>query len=67
MGKRSARKETFIRDMYLLKQLWLVKYPSAEEYTHVIGFLGQKGSDEPTPLRLSEVNRILGKVDELLP
>jgi transcriptional antiterminator NusG len=30
----------------------------------VLGFLGTKG-DEPTPLRLSEVNRILGKVDEL--
>ena len=31
---------------------------------NVIGFLGSKG-DEPTPLRISEVNRILGKVDEL--
>ena len=29
---------------------------------NVIGFLGD---DHPTPLRLSEVNRILGKVDEL--
>ncbi len=29
---------------------------------NVIGFLG---GDEPTPMRLSEVNRILGKVDEL--
>ncbi len=31
--------------------------------TSVIGFLGSKGVAEP--LRLSEVNRILGKVDEL--
>ena len=30
---------------------------------NVIGFLG--GSDNPTPLRQSEVNRILGTVDEL--
>ncbi|GAB4311253.1 MAG: transcription termination/antitermination protein NusG [Bacteroidales bacterium] len=29
----------------------------------VIGFLGAKG--EPSPMRQSEVNRILGKVDEL--
>lgn len=29
----------------------------------VIGFLGSK--DEPVPLRAAEVNRILGKVDEL--
>jgi transcriptional antiterminator NusG len=33
--------------------------------THVIGFLGAKGEELPTPLRTSEVNRILGKVDEL--
>jgi len=31
----------------------------------VIGFLGTKGEEAPTPLRASEVNRILGKVDEL--
>lgn len=31
----------------------------------VIGFLGSKRGDEPVPLRLSEANRILGKVDEL--
>mgnify|MGYP002729902172 CR=1 FL=1 len=30
---------------------------------NVLGFLG--GMDNPTPLRESEVNRILGKVDEL--
>jgi transcriptional antiterminator NusG len=33
--------------------------------TNVIGFLGTKGEEAPTPLRMSEVNRILGKVDEL--
>ena len=32
--------------------------------TGVIGFLGTKSGD-PIPLRLAEVNRILGKVDEL--
>ena len=32
--------------------------------TGVIGFLGDKAGNA-TPLRLSEVNRILGKVDEL--
>ncbi len=35
-----------------------------ESTTGVIGFLGVKGQP-PAPLRMSEVNRILGKVDEL--
>jgi transcriptional antiterminator NusG len=33
--------------------------------TNVIGFLGSEKRGEPVALRLSEVNRILGKVDEL--
>jgi transcriptional antiterminator NusG len=32
--------------------------------TGVIGFLGDKNGD-PVPLRMNEVNRILGNVDEL--
>jgi transcriptional antiterminator NusG len=33
--------------------------------TGVIGFLGEKKGGEPVPMRRSEVNRMLGKVDEL--
>jgi transcriptional antiterminator NusG len=33
--------------------------------TNVIGFLGETKGGEPVPLRASEVNRMLGKVDEL--
>ena len=33
--------------------------------TSVIGFLGETKNGDPVPLRLSEVNRMLGKVDEL--
>ena len=33
--------------------------------TNVIGFLGETKGGEPVPLRISEVNRMLGKVDEL--
>ena len=32
---------------------------------NVIGFLGTEKGGEPVPMRLTEVNRILGKVDEL--
>ena len=33
---------------------------------NVLGFLGDPKSGDPIPLRTSEVNRILGKVDELV-
>lgn len=33
--------------------------------TGVIGFLGEVKNGDPVPLRMSEVNRMLGKVDEL--
>jgi len=33
--------------------------------TNVIGFLGEVKGGDPVPLRKSEVNRMLGKVDEL--
>ncbi|MBS4040608.1 MAG: transcription termination/antitermination factor NusG [Flavobacteriales bacterium] len=33
--------------------------------TGVIGFLGEVKGGDPVPLRMSEVNRMLGKVDEL--
>ncbi len=33
--------------------------------TNVIGFLGEKKGGDPVPLRKAEVNRMLGKVDEL--
>ena len=33
--------------------------------TNVIGFLGETKGGDPVPLRQSEINRMLGKVDEL--
>lgn len=35
------------------------------DLTNVIGFLGERNSTQPTPLRQSEVNRILGLVDDV--
>lgn len=32
---------------------------------HVMGFLTDKKNEDPVPLRTAEVNRLLGKVDEL--
>jgi transcription termination/antitermination protein NusG len=63
-GKKTSKERSYFPG-YILIQAELVG-----EVTHtissvngVVGFLG--GKDLPTPLRLSEVNRILGKVDEI--
>ena len=39
--------------------------PIIKSITGVIGFLGETKGGDAVPLRLSEVNRMLGKVDEL--
>jgi transcription termination/antitermination protein NusG len=64
-GKKISKERSFFPG-YILIEAALVG-----EITHilknvpnVIGFLESDG-DNPTPLRQSEVNRILGKVDEL--
>ena len=64
-GKKISKERSFFPG-YILIEANLVG-----EMTHilknipnVIGFLESEG-DNPTPLRQSEVNRILGKVDEL--
>lgn len=65
-GKKISKERNYFPG-YVLVEAALVG-----EVTHilrnipnVIGFLGSKDEEEPTPLRQSEVNRILGKVDEL--
>jgi transcription termination/antitermination protein NusG len=65
-GKKISKERNFYPGYVLIEAVLVGEVPHMlKNITHVIGFLGQKGSDEPTPLRLSEVNRILGKVDEL--
>ncbi|BDD02982.1 transcription termination/antitermination protein NusG [Aureibacter tunicatorum] len=39
--------------------------PFIKSVPSVIGFLSEAGGGDPVPLRQSEVNRILGKVDEV--
>ncbi len=64
-GKKISKERSFFPGYILIEALLV------GEITHilkgipnVIGFLESEG-DNPTPLRQSEVNRILGKVDEL--
>jgi transcription termination/antitermination protein NusG len=65
-GKKISKERNFYPGYVLVEAALVGEIPHIlRNITHVIGFLGQKGNDDATPLRLSEVNRILGKVDEL--
>ena len=63
-GKRIVKERNYLPG-YVLVEARLVGEIAHElrNTPNVLGFLG--GMDNPTPLRESEVNRILGKVDEL--
>jgi transcription termination/antitermination protein NusG len=65
-GKKISKERNFFPG-YVLIEAALVGEIShiLKNITNVIGFLGAKGDENPTPLRNNEVNRILGKVDEL--
>ncbi len=63
-GKRVVKERNYLPG-YVLVEARLVGEIAHElrNTPNVLGFLG--GMDTPTPLRQSEVNRILGKVDEM--
>ena len=64
-GNKQVVKERLYLPGYVLVEARLVGETIHElrSTPNVLGFLG--GMDNPTPLRESEINRILGKVDEL--
>jgi len=64
-GKKVSKERSFYPGYILIEANLLGEVPHViQNTTGVIGFLGAKG-EAPAPLRISEVNRILGKVDEL--
>jgi transcription termination/antitermination protein NusG len=64
-GKKISKERNFFPGYVLIEALLAGEIPHIlQNVPNVIGFLGSKG-EEPVPLRQSEVNRILGKVDEL--
>lgn len=64
-GKKISKERNYFPGYILIEAVLTGEIPHIiKNITGVIGFLGTKG-EEPSPLRLSEVNRILGKVDEL--
>lgn len=65
-GKKIAKERSFYPGYVLIEALLVGEIPhTIKNITGVIGFLGETKGGDPVPMRLSEVNRILGKVDEL--
>lgn len=65
-GKKVSKERNFFPGYVLIEAALVGEIPHIlKNINNVIGFLGTQGDEEPTPLRQSEVNRILGKVDEL--
>ena len=64
-GKKISKERNFFPGYVLVEAALVGEVPHfLRNMPGVLGFLAE-GNGEPTPLRLSEVNRILGKVDEL--
>lgn len=64
-GKKVSKERSFFPGYILIEGSLVGEIPHViKNITGVIGFLGDKNGD-PVPLRQAEVNRILGKVDQL--
>ncbi|MBI9057936.1 MAG: transcription termination/antitermination factor NusG [Labilibaculum sp.] len=65
-GKKISKERIFLPGYILIEAALVGEIPHIlRGITNVIGFLGDTKGGDPTPMRMSEVNRILGKVDEL--
>lgn len=65
-GKKISKERSFFPGYILVEADLSGEVPHVIRGVNgVIGFLGAEKKGNPLPLRMSEVNRILGKVDEL--
>jgi transcriptional antiterminator NusG len=65
-GKKVNKEKAYLPGYVLIEASLVGEVPHIiKGIPNVIGFLGAVKGGEPVPMRLSEVNRILGKVDEL--
>jgi transcription termination/antitermination protein NusG len=63
-GKKISKERNFFPGYVLVEAVLTGEVPHVlRNVPGVLGFLGSKGG--PEPLRMSEVNRILGRVDEM--
>ena len=64
-GKKVSKERTFFPGYVIVEAALVGEVPHVlRNVPNVLGFLGTQ-SGEPTPIRKAEINRILGKVDEL--
>jgi transcriptional antiterminator NusG len=65
-GKKISKDKVYFPGYVMIEANLTGEIPHIiKSITGVIGFLGEVKGGDPVPLRLSEVNRMLGKVDEL--
>jgi len=65
-GKKITKDKTYFPGYIMIKANLSGEIPHIiKSVTNVIGFLGETKGGEPIPMRQAEVNRMLGKVDEL--
>ena len=65
-GKKINKEKTYLPGYVLIEASLIGEVPHIiKNIPNVIGFLGTEKGGAPVPMRLTEVNRILGKVDEL--
>ena len=65
-GKKITKERVYFPGYVLIEALLTGEVPHViKSIPGVIGFLGETKGGDPVPLRMSEVNRMLGKVDEL--
>ena len=65
-GKKISKDKVYFPGYIMIEANLTGEVPHIiKSITSVIGFLGETKNGDPVPLRLSEVNRMLGKVDEL--
>jgi transcriptional antiterminator NusG len=65
-GKKIAKERNFFPGYILIEAALVGEIPHMlKNITNVIGFLGDTKGGDPVPMRLSEVNRILGRVDQM--
>lgn len=65
-GKKITKDRVYFPGYVMIEATLVGEIPhTIKSITGVIGFLGETKNGDPVPLRLAEVNRMLGKVDEL--